>query len=136
MLFPADHPAPTSAPTLEPTICAGTSPRSVSAWSTPTCATPFMPPPPSTRVKRVDRKSTRLNSSHLVISYAVFCLKKKKNTTPTPLPPFTHNQYGGAIVVPLQNNNTMLYNDYAVIRRQHPITHVVTTPNHTAHRDS
>src|SRR5256885_9557230 len=26
----------------------------------------------------VDRKSTRLNSSHLVISYAVFCLKKKK----------------------------------------------------------
>src|SRR5256885_4403004 len=28
-----------------------------------------------------DRKSTRLNSSHLVISYAVFCLKKKKHTT-------------------------------------------------------
>src|SRR3989454_5990521 len=28
-----------------------------------------------------DRKSTRLNSSHLVISYAVFCLKKKKNNT-------------------------------------------------------
>src|SRR2546426_8278960 len=27
---------------------------------------------------RTDRKSTRLNSSHLVISYAVFCLKKKK----------------------------------------------------------
>src|SRR5688500_19860020 len=27
-----------------------------------------------------DRKSTRLNSSHLVISYAVFCLKKKKNS--------------------------------------------------------
>src|SRR5256885_5831303 len=30
-------------------------------------------------VKKRDRKSTRLNSSHLVISYAVFCLKKKKN---------------------------------------------------------
>src|SRR2546426_5123971 len=29
-----------------------------------------------------DRKSTRLNSSHLVISYAVFCLKKKKKNTP------------------------------------------------------
>src|SRR5256885_13214826 len=29
--------------------------------------------------QREDRKSTRLNSSHLVISYAVFCLKKKKN---------------------------------------------------------
>src|SRR2546426_1742478 len=28
----------------------------------------------------LDRKSTRLNSSHLVISYAVFCLKKKKTT--------------------------------------------------------
>src|SRR5256885_8130272 len=43
--------------------------------------------------RRLDRKSTRLNSSHLVISYAVFCLKKKKklsrsysarNTIPTP----------------------------------------------------
>src|SRR2546430_16286642 len=30
-----------------------------------------------------DRKSTRLNSSHSQISYAVFCLKKKKNTTYT-----------------------------------------------------
>src|SRR5438034_2433432 len=29
---------------------------------------------------RLDRKSTRLNSSHTVISYAVFCLKKKKNS--------------------------------------------------------
>src|SRR5260221_1453704 len=29
-----------------------------------------------------DRKSTRLNSSHTVISYAVFCLKKKKTTMP------------------------------------------------------
>src|SRR2546426_2504669 len=28
--------------------------------------------------RALDRKSTRLNSSHLVISYAVFCLKKKK----------------------------------------------------------
>src|SRR5947208_5127847 len=28
-----------------------------------------------------DRKSTRLNSSHQIISYAVFCLKKKKDTT-------------------------------------------------------
>src|SRR5256885_5225592 len=30
-----------------------------------------------------DRKSTRLNSSHLVISYAVFCLKKKKTIVKT-----------------------------------------------------
>src|SRR5256885_9904895 len=35
------------------------------------------------RSGRSDRKSTRLNSSHLVISYAVFCLKKKKNTLAT-----------------------------------------------------
>src|SRR2546430_12353141 len=34
-----------------------------------------------------DRKSTRLNSSHSQISYAVFCLKKKKNITP----PLTHS---------------------------------------------
>src|SRR2546426_5004916 len=33
---------------------------------------------------RRDRKSTRLNSSHLVISYAVFCLKKKKKKPITP----------------------------------------------------
>src|SRR5256885_9054116 len=32
------------------------------------------------RPVQVDRKSTRLNSSHLVISYAVFCLKKKSET--------------------------------------------------------
>src|SRR2546426_9038861 len=31
--------------------------------------------------RKIDRKSTRLNSSHLVISYAVFCLKKKKKNS-------------------------------------------------------
>src|SRR5256885_16291898 len=36
-----------------------------------------------------DRKSTRPNSSHLVISYAVFCLKKKKNSTHRQRPPCT-----------------------------------------------
>src|SRR5256885_4433643 len=43
-----------------------------------------LPSPPATRPARSpppDRKSTRLNSSHLVISYAVFCLKKKNTTT-------------------------------------------------------
>src|SRR5947209_13470489 len=34
-----------------------------------------------------DRKSTRLNSSHANISYAVFCLKKKKNSMTEVLPP-------------------------------------------------
>src|SRR6266496_5964279 len=37
------------------------------------------PPPPAAPRPRRDRKSTRLNSSHVEISYAVFCLKKKKN---------------------------------------------------------
>src|SRR3712207_7131882 len=36
--------------------------------------------PEHRRHDRQDRKSTRLNSSHANISYAVFCLKKKKNT--------------------------------------------------------
>src|SRR5256885_12619924 len=38
----------------------------------------WAPPFPANACTRTDRKSTRLNSSHLVISYAVFCLKKKK----------------------------------------------------------
>src|SRR5205807_5537450 len=42
-----------------------------------------------------DRKSTRLNSSHLVISYAVFCLKKKKKKN-------THN------------NNTLMTIEYTI----------------------
>src|SRR5439155_13007674 len=46
---------------------------------------PQMPPRPAAGhrhlqpASRLDRKSTRLNSSHVAISYAVFCLKKKKN---------------------------------------------------------
>src|SRR2546426_6216281 len=61
----------------------------------PQCASPAGAPRPSrptaTRYQSYrhrkgggDRKSTRLNSSHLVISYAVFCLKKKKKTTRPP----------------------------------------------------
>src|SRR5256885_6683345 len=63
------------------------------AWPSATTHAPF------TRrsvTRSADRKSTRLNSSHLVISYAVFCLKKKKQThnlycrphyrTPVPTP--------------------------------------------------
>src|SRR2546426_6354291 len=42
-------------------------------WRWRPCASPICPR---------DRKSTRLNSSHLVISYAVFCLKKKKTQKP------------------------------------------------------
>src|SRR2546426_4044146 len=42
------------------------------------CAVLTSDMPASAPVSSTDRKSTRLNSSHLVISYAVFCLKKKK----------------------------------------------------------
>src|SRR5690606_41998896 len=56
------------------------------ATSTGTCirctgAPPVRPPWPTQRSSsaRRDRKSTRLNSSHVKISYAVFCLKKKNN---------------------------------------------------------
>src|SRR5258708_26262591 len=55
-----------------------------------------------------DRKSTRLNSSHQIISYAVFCLKKKKQhptnnqttyiTSPVRLPPL---RYDGTAQIPL-----------------------------------
>src|SRR2546429_6498170 len=38
----------------------------------------------------IDRKSTRLNSSHGYISYAVFCLKKKKNQSKHPLHVMSH----------------------------------------------
>src|SRR5256885_13267078 len=48
---------------------------------------------PVTMAKILDRKSTRLNSSHLVISYAVFCLKKK----------ITHNAHS---TVTITNHHT------------------------------
>src|SRR5437773_7033534 len=46
---------------------------------------------PEPAVADVDRKSTRLNSSHITISYAVFCLKKK--TTKTSAPPTLLHSY-------------------------------------------
>src|SRR5436190_17146353 len=45
-------------------------------------------PPTRPQIVLGDRKSTRLNSSHTVISYAVFCLKKKKTVNDR-----THNQH-------------------------------------------
>src|SRR2546426_9254484 len=47
-----------------------------------------------------DRKSTRLNSSHLVISYAVFCLKKKKTHTATQCGPSRHQRHRRHIRAP------------------------------------
>src|SRR2546427_7286090 len=48
----------------------------------PTCSLP-QPLRSEAHGQRTDRKSTRLNSSHSQISYAVFCLKKKKTTHTT-----------------------------------------------------
>src|SRR5438067_7722381 len=42
--------------------------------------------------RKVDRKSTRLNSSHVSISYAVFCLKKKKKNQNTPVTATYHQR--------------------------------------------
>src|SRR5690242_21595293 len=50
---------------------------------------------PDGRRRRADRKSTRLNSSHMSISYAVFCLKKKKKKNKKKI---------------TQNNNNELHN--------------------------
>src|SRR5436190_2584857 len=52
-------------PSYHFSVTGGSSPRAGNSYVTIRCR---------------DRKSTRLNSSHTVISYAVFCLKKKKST--------------------------------------------------------
>src|SRR2546426_4811655 len=59
--------------------------------------------------KEGDRKSTRLNSSHLVISYAVFCLKKKKKTYKTN----AHNQRLGHTTQPTKSLPILSYDAYS-----------------------
>src|SRR2546426_9717882 len=54
--------------------------RSLSTIVTAGTGTPFTVVSGRNQSLDGDRKSTRLNSSHLVISYAVFCLKKKRET--------------------------------------------------------
>src|SRR2546422_4682251 len=67
-----------------------------------------------------DRKSTRLNSSHGYISYAVFCLKKKKKTTLTAR--LIHNQSTNRNSVP------------SLPHRSLDTPHLVPTAVHTAAR--
>src|SRR5260221_8399419 len=54
-------------------------------WETLTAKLGALPPPffapPQSLIDVVDRKSTRLNSSHTVISYAVFCLRSEEHTS-------------------------------------------------------
>src|SRR5215813_14339395 len=52
-------------------------------FRSPGWPSPWPRPAPAPGWPPRDRKSTRLNSSHVRISYAVFCLKKKKHTPPT-----------------------------------------------------
>src|SRR2546429_3192559 len=76
---------------------------------------------------KIDRKSTRLNSSHGYISYAVFCLKKKKKEQKTYSAPDT------AAPVPLhcmsttcrslnQPTKTMLFVGHLALPHQHPLS--------------
>src|SRR5215813_9421438 len=64
-----------------------------------------------------DRKSTRLNSSHVRISYAVFCLKKKTNTSDEALrrrgPETLVIDAGGRTVIPGLNDSFFFFNDTA-----------------------
>src|SRR5437667_7515884 len=64
---------------LDVDVQGGSSVRSVR----PEAVSAFIYPPSidALRQRLLDRKSTRLNSSHITISYAVFCLKKKKKKT-------------------------------------------------------
>src|SRR5690606_41647205 len=64
--------------------------------------------------QQLDRKSTRLNSSHVKISYAVFCLKKKKNTKNT------HSRKLHALG---QRNDTWTPIDRAADTKDHLIMH-------------
>src|SRR3712207_7343079 len=60
-------------------------PRRDGVWRLP-CPEPHLQHAAHPRSGTSDRKSTRLNSSHANISYAVFCLKKKKPYTVPPYP--------------------------------------------------
>src|SRR5256885_13259977 len=70
-------------PIFDPTGRAASGPDLALAQPAPPPARPELgrehPERARPRALPLDRKSTRLNSSHLVISYAVFCLKKKKS---------------------------------------------------------
>src|SRR5256885_11437199 len=68
-----------------------------------------------------DRKSTRLNSSHLVISYAVFCLKKKKKTELVTSLLQNHTNSLSRISVECYFNQSVIATEYA-----HTLCHMST----------
>src|SRR5207302_10849183 len=91
-LYASTTPRPLhSFPTRRSSDLSGRSAARSGSPSSPICyrATRCRPRPPSPATSppaTQDRKSTRLNCSHVSISYAVFCLKKKKTNTPQTAP--------------------------------------------------
>src|SRR5204862_1638863 len=74
------------------------------------------PPAREAQSRTVDRKSTRLNSSHVEISYAVFCLKKKKKNDSGKTDLFG-NSMGLQYVY---NSNSLPYYSYTSVKRVTP----------------
>src|SRR2546427_8253965 len=54
-----------------------------------------------------DRKSTRLNSSHSQISYAVFCLKKKKKNDPIFVQPYARRAFARSTLIALDMSQAL-----------------------------
>src|SRR5260221_5416837 len=83
-----------------------------------------------------DRKSTRLNSSHTVISYAVFCLKKKKNkcTLVTQRASRTSNNYN-TLVCRYTISHTISRRKHAIHKQQIPSRHcdTIASTTHNQH---
>src|SRR5256885_13228923 len=77
-----------------------------------------------------DRKSTRLNSSHLVISYAVFCLKKKKKTKII-ITYTVHNFLVSVIFIILNYNKIYTYVICVIYDYICTDLYIVTTVQHT-----
>src|SRR5256885_6590045 len=72
-----------------------------------------------------DRKSTRLNSSHLVISYAVFCLKKKKKDV------FDDNKINEVELILIDPSIDILYREYDNLNSlQHGFIYVISLCHH------
>src|SRR5256885_8208769 len=83
---------------------------------------------------RPDRKSTRLNSSHLVISYAVFCLKKKKITVKLSDSVKNHNLVTIHLIPDILLPSDVAFltqRTYAVTAPAFQIRHDHTTDSHT-----
>src|SRR5256885_9996322 len=87
-------------------------------------ATSLIQGPDGTQVT-LDRKSTRLNSSHLVISYAVFCLKKKKQTH---LVPWASRRYSAPTAADTMQSTDSLSSLNTDPSRLKPYHHFVFTP--------